>query len=62
MMVETVISDITERLGILAANRSACELQFRLQLAAFDGAQQELEAMLQYYKDTQDNHDEGGSE
>ncbi|KPV54673.1 hypothetical protein SE17_02280 [Kouleothrix aurantiaca] len=61
-MFETVIADIKDRLEALKEDRAACELQFRLQLAAFDGATQELETMLKWYEDKQANPDEGGSE
>lgn len=50
-MFETVITDIKDRLEALKVDRAACELQFRLQLAAFDGAAQELEAMLKWYEE-----------
>ena len=50
-MFETVITDIKDRLEALKADRAACELQFRLQLAAFDGATQELETMLKWYEE-----------
>ena len=50
-MFETVIEDIKMRLEALRADRVACEMQLRLQLAAFDGATQELEAMLKWYEE-----------
>ena len=62
MMVETIIEDITSRLETLKVNRATCELQFRLQLAAFDVATQELEAMLKWYEEKQASPDERGSE
>ena len=50
-MFETVIEDIKTRLEALRADRVAYEMQLRLQLAAFDGATQELEAMLKWYEE-----------